>query len=139
MTPIYTTTFSPTEAFLYLSFLAFFVYGLFVYIPGVKRKKETECGLPPGVIRVVASFGDSSLRWGGAFYRVSLYDKCVVICFFSAKLYSYRQVRFRKPYRKNSCRLELVIKNTPISLYGNSIDLGRFVDVLSERKALDGG
>lgn len=137
MTPIYTTTFSPAEAFAYLSFLALVAYGLFVYIPGVKRKTEIDCGVRLGEVRVAASFGDSSLRWGGAFYRVTLYDKCVIVCFFSANVYAYRQVRLRNPYKRNSHRLDLAIKNTPVSFYGNSIDLGKFVDVLSERKAHD--
>jgi len=137
MTPIYKTTFSPAEVFAYLSFLALFAYGLFIYIPGVRRKKEAGCGVPLGTVRVAACFGDSSLRWGGAFYRVSLYEKCMVVCFFSANVYSYRQVRLRKPHKKNSHRLDLIVKNTPVSLYGNCFDLEKFVDALRERKARD--
>ncbi|WP_156330685.1 hypothetical protein [Achromobacter dolens] len=136
MTPIYSTTLSPAQGLLFLSVLLVFFFFLVVVIPGIKREGEKTGGQLLGQVRVVALFGKGVGHLGGVFYRFSLYEKFLVACLFSARVYEYGEIELQAPYKTGAIRLKLVLGGVPVTLYGNSVDLGVFVEKIRERKSV---
>lgn len=136
MSQIYSTTFSPDQGLLLISGLLVFFIFLFLVIPGTKREAEKTGGQLLGQVRVVASFGKGVGRFGGAFYRFSLYENFFVACLFSARVYEYGEITLQAPYKTGAIRLKLVLGGIPVTLYGNSGDLGIFVEKIREHKSI---
>lgn len=135
MNSTYSVTLSPAQGLLFVSALLVFFF-LFVVLPGIKREGEKTGGKLLGQVRVVASIGKGVGRFGGAFYRFSLYEKFLVACLFSTRFYEYGEIRLQAPYKTGAIRLKLVLGGIPVTLYGNSGDLGVFVEKIRERKSV---
>ena len=85
--------------------------------------------------RVVASFGGPFLRFGGAFYRFTLYENYLVVCFMTARSYAYKDVHFQKSFNNGGDSLALLLNDTPVTLHGNRESLARISVVLSKNVA----
>lgn len=66
---------------------------VFVLLPAISRIADRSAGQLIAQARVIASFGQSAFRSGGAFYRFSVYEQHLVVCFITARSYSYKDVR----------------------------------------------
>lgn len=138
MKPFYVATLNPIDALITISILLTIVVGLFVMLPGLSRKLDRVGGRPLAKIRVVASFGGPSLRSGGAFYRFSMYERYLVVCFMTAHSYAYENVHFQQPFKNGENSLALLLNGTPVILYGNTESLERFSKALAEYVKLAG-
>lgn len=136
MSPIYSAEISPVYGWLLLFVLLATFSVIFIVIPGIKRGREKSGGRLLAQVRVVAFFGKRGMRFGGVFYRFSAYENCLVVCLFFAILYKYREIGLRLPYETGSNRLNLVLRGIPVTLYGNSGDLGVFVEKIREREGV---
>ena len=136
MSPIYSTEISPVYGWLFLFVLLAAFSVIFIVIPGIKRGREKSGGRLLAQVRVVAFFGRGGMRFGGVFYRFSAYENFLVVCLFFAIRYKYRDIRLRLPYEAGSNRLNLVLRGIPVTLYGNSGDLGILVEKIRGRESV---
>lgn len=136
MSPIYFAEISPVYGWLLLFVLLAACSVIFIVIPGIKRGREKSGGRLLAQVRVVAFFGKGGMHFGGGFYRFSAYENCLVVCLFCAILYKYREIRLRFPYEAGSNRLNLVLRGIPVTLYGNSRDLGILVEKIRGRESV---
>lgn len=132
MTLLQHGTLSPFEAFVTISIVLAFAVIVFAVLPGLPRMLDKAGGRRLAQVRVIASFGGPYLRSGGAFYRFSLYERYLVVCFMTARSYPYEGVRVRDPFNKVGSSLSLTLDGVPVTLRGNSEGLERFSEALSK-------
>lgn len=66
--------------------------GGYLNITSERRRVDRDGGVSKCNLRAVVMFGRGAVRAGGAFYRFSLYEHYLVICFFSTTSYKYRDI-----------------------------------------------
>ena len=130
MKPIYIGAISPGFGIFIVLALFAAVLALFVVLPALPRTPDRKGGRRFAQVRVPATFGRGVMRFGGAFYRFTLYENFVVVCLIVARSYSYRDVAV-VGYDKKGGVLRLLINEMSVVLYGNACDLGGFYASLS--------
>lgn len=130
------TTLSPSEGAAVIALLIVGVLLVFVLLPAVSRTVDKNAGRLIAQAQVIASFGESVLHLGGAFYRFSAYEQHLVVCFISARSYSYKDVRLVQEKHVQRGMLTVNLAGSRVVLRGNAESLDRLAKALSERIAL---
>lgn len=134
MKPFFHTTLSPLEGVAIIGLLVAVVLLIFVGLPAVPRTADRNAGRLIAQARAVASFGNSVFRSGGAFYRVSVYEKRFVVCFMAARAYSYADVRvISDKSAQQRGQLMVDLNGTRLTLSGNAESLERLANALSNQ------
>jgi hypothetical protein len=129
------TTLNPLQGVAVIGLLIIGVLVVFFLLPAVPRTADRNAGRLVAQARVIASFGSSTFRSGGAFYRFSAYEQRLVVCFVTAQSYSYSDVRLIQEKNVQSGKLTVDIHGTRVVLLGSAVSLGRLATALSERIA----
>jgi hypothetical protein len=129
----YTGILNPTQGAIAISILIATAVGLFVILPSLSRKADRSGGSLLAQVRVVALFGETFFRFGGAFYRVSVYENYLVTSFLTVHSYTFEQVIIVGKFKQGSSSLTLQLNGVPVLLVGNSESLKCFYDALSQR------
>ncbi|CAG9229897.1 conserved hypothetical protein [Paraburkholderia sabiae] len=133
MKPFFQTTLSPLEGMVVIGLLLAVVLVVFVGLPAVPRTVDRNAGRLIAQVRAAASFGNSVFRSGGALYRVSVYEKHLVVCFMTARSYSYTDVRVMRDKSAHRGQLMVDLDGTRLVLTGNAESLERVAGALSDR------
>ncbi|MFL9945279.1 hypothetical protein PQR68_04735 [Paraburkholderia agricolaris] len=135
MKPFFQTTLSHSAGAVAIGLLIIGVLGVFVLLPAISRIADRSAGQLIAQARVIASFGQSAFRSGGAFYRFSVYDRYLVVCFMTARSYSYNDVRLVQEKYVQRGKLTIDLDGIRVVLWGNAESLERLATALSERMA----
>ncbi|MGF6880022.1 hypothetical protein OKW35_009556 [Paraburkholderia sp. MM5477-R1] len=133
MKPFLQTTLSPLEGAAVIGLLIAVVLLIFVLLPAALRTVDRNAGRWIAKARAVASFGDSAFRSGGALYRFSAYEQHLVVCFMTARSYSYKDIRLLREKHVHRGKLTVDLDGTRVVLWGNVESLDRLAKALSER------
>lgn len=133
MKPFFQTTLSPSAGALVIGLLIIGVLVVFALLPAISRIADRGGGRLIAQARVVASFGQSAFRSGGAFYRFSVYEQRLVVCFIVARSYSYKDVRLVQEKYVHRGKLTVDLEGSRVVLWGNAESLKRLATGLSER------
>lgn len=136
MKPYFETTLSPSEGAAVIGLLIVGVLLVFALLSAVSRTVDKNAGRLIAQARVIASFGESVFHFGGAFYRFSAYEQHLVVCFISARSYSYKDVRLVQEKHVQRGMLTVNLAGSRVVLRGNAESLDRLAKALSERIAL---
>ena len=107
MKPFLQLTLSPSQGMAVIGFLVIGVFIVFFLLPGFSRAVDRHAGRLLAQARVIASFGESAFRSGGAFYRFSVYERHLVVSFITARSYSYDNIRVLQEKRVQHGKLTL--------------------------------
>ncbi|NPT35176.1 hypothetical protein [Paraburkholderia xenovorans] len=135
MKPFFQTTLSPSAGAVVIGLLIVGVIVVFVLLPAISRIADRSAGQLIAQARVIASFGQSAFRSGGAFYRFSVYEQHLVVCFITARSYSYKDVRLVQEKYVQQGKLTVDLEGIRVVLWGNAESLERLATGLSERIA----
>jgi type II secretory pathway pseudopilin PulG len=135
MKPFFQTTLSPSAGAVAIGLLIIGVLGVFVLLPAISRIADRSAGQLIAQARVIASFGQSAFRSGGAFYRFSVYEQYLVVCFMTARSYSYNDVRLVQEKYVQRGKLTVDLDGIRVALWGNAERVERLATALSERMA----
>ncbi|ABE30119.1 hypothetical protein DR64_528 [Paraburkholderia xenovorans LB400] len=135
MKPFFQTTLSPSAGAVVIGLLIVGVIVVFVLLPAISRIADRSAGQLIAQARVIASFGQSAFRSGGAFYRFSVYEQHLVVCFITARSYSYKDVRLVQEKYVQRGKLTVDLEGIRVVLWGNAESLERLATGLSERIA----
>ncbi len=133
MKPFFHTTLSLLEGVVTVGSLFVVALVVFVGLPAIPRTVDKNSGRLIAQARAAASFGNSAFRSGGALYRVSVYEKRFVVCFMSARSYSYADVRVICDKSAQRGQLMVDLNGTRLALSGNAESLERVANALSDR------
>ncbi|PMS19971.1 hypothetical protein C0Z16_34995 [Paraburkholderia rhynchosiae] len=133
MKPFFHAILSLSEgAFLIGAFIALAI-AIFVLWPAVLRKADKNAGPVLAQARVIASFGESIFRMGGAFYRVTAYERHLVVCLLVARSYPYRNVRVVRDGHTKGGKLTIALYGVHTELQGHAESIHRLAKVLSQQ------
>ncbi|MDR6495163.1 hypothetical protein J2797_005079 [Paraburkholderia terricola] len=133
MKPFFQTILSPLEgAFVVGSFIVLAI-AIFVLWPAISRKADKNAGRVLAQARVIASFGGPIFRMGGAFYRVTAYERHLVVCFLVARSYPYQNVRVVRDEHTKGGKLTIALYGVCAELQGNADSIHRLAKVLSQQ------
>ncbi|MFL9909411.1 hypothetical protein [Paraburkholderia sp. RL17-337-BIB-A] len=135
MKPFFQTTLSPSAGLVVIGLLIVGVLVVFVLLPAISRIADRSAGQLIAQARVIASFGQSVFRSGGAFYRFSVYEQHLVVCFITARSYSYKDVQLVQEKYVQRGKLTVDLEGTRVVLWGNAESLERLATGMSERIA----
>lgn len=135
MKSFFQTTLSPSAGAVVVGLLIVGVIVVFVLLPAISRIADRSAGQLIAQARVIASFGQSAFRSGGAFYRFSVYEQHLVVCFITARSYSYKDVRLVQEKYGQRGKLTVDLEGIHVVLWGNAESLERLATGLSERIA----
>ena len=135
MKPFFQTTLSPSVGAVVIGLLIVGVIVVFVLMPAISRIIDRSAGKLIAQARVIASFGQSAFRSGGAFYRFSVYEQHLVVCFITARSYSYKDVRLVQEKYVQQGKLTVDLEGIRVVLWGKVESLEHLATGLSERIA----
>ena len=112
-------------ALLFVLFM-FLLVSILGIVPGIRRGVDKAGGKVKEDLRAFVILGNGALRSGGGLYRLSLYDRYLVMALISASSYSYRDVEIVDGQWGDG-RLVLVLLRFRMVIYGrpNSVDAFR--------------
>lgn len=123
---LYAAKIYPVEGALIFGLLIFIFIVLLVFVPGIKRGIDGAGGEGKNDLRALVVCGSGAIRSGGGIYRLSLYDRYLVMALVSSSSYSYSDVEIVDgPWGDG--RLVLLLCRVRMVIYGrpNSVDAFR--------------
>ena len=133
MKPFFHTILSPLDGVCVIGALLVLAITIFVLWPAELRKADKDAGRVLAQARVIASFGGPIFRMGGGFYRVTAYERRLVVCFLVARSYPYDTVQVVRGGRTNGGRLTIQLYSVPTELQGNARSIHRLSKVLAQQ------
>ena len=133
MKPFLQITLSPSQGLLVVGLIIVVALAIFVVLPAVPRAVDKNAGRLITQARVAASSGSSLFHSGGAFYRFSVYEKHLVVCFLAGRSYSYTDIRLTRNKSVQRGQFEVHLDGVRFVLTGNAESLDRLAKALSER------
>lgn len=133
MKPFFHTILSPLDGACLVGALIALAIAIFVLWPAVLQKADEDAGRVLAQARVIASFGGPIFRVGGGVYRVTAYERRIVVCLFVARSYPYHAVQVVRDGHTNGGRLTLALYGVRMELHGNAKSIDRLSKVLSQQ------